>query len=127
VAQNMSGLLQDWDNYYQTDSFAKSKAGVRDGCHPQIFQYGDGECNAIKAAKQSGGKILIGGFSTVGIVIDYPEVINGGVFLFSAALGLASPAGNLAERLLRTYILEPVLDGAIPIATHGSRGRCGAF
>jgi esterase/lipase len=70
---------------------------------------------AIKAAKKSGGKISIGGFSTggtlsVSLAIAYPNVINGGVFLFSAALGLASPTGDLAERLLRTYILEPLLD-----------------
>jgi hypothetical protein len=80
VAQSISGLLQDWDNYYQTDSFAKDE--VPDGYHPRIFQYGDGECN----------------------------VINGSIFLFSAALGLASSTGNLAGRLLRTYILEPLFD-----------------
>jgi esterase/lipase len=169
----MSDLLKDWDDYYE--HFNKTKAEVRDGCHPQIFQHGDGDRPAIvlvhgltdspyfmraigeyfasemgfdvyiplllahglkdpqgmkdasadgwkqnvefaiKAAKKSGGKISIGGFSTggtlsVGMAITYPEVINGGVFLFSAALGLASPAGNLAERLLQTYILQPVLD-----------------
>jgi esterase/lipase len=169
----MSNLLTDWDGYYQ--HFNKTKAEVRDGCHPQIFQHGDGDRPAIvlvhgltdspyfmraigeyfaaemgfdvyiplllahglkepegmkdasadgwkqnvefaiQAAKKSGGKISIGGFSTggtlsVSLAIAYPEVINGGVFLFSAALGLASPVGNLAERLLRTYILEPMLD-----------------
>jgi esterase/lipase len=169
----MSNLLTDWDGYYQ--HFNKTKAEVRDGCHPQIFQHGDGDRPAIvlvhgltdspyflkaigeyfasemgfdvyiplllahglkdpegmkdaaadgwkqnvefaiKAAKKSGGKISIGGFSTggtlsVGMAIAYPNVINGGVFLFSAALGLASPVGNLAERLLQTYILQPVLD-----------------
>jgi hypothetical protein len=76
----MSGLLQDWNNYYQTDSFAKAE--IPDGYHPRIFQYGDGECNAI----------------------------DDGVFLFSAAFGLASSTGNLAEWLLRTYILEPLFD-----------------
>jgi esterase/lipase len=178
----MSNLLKDWDGYYpkedevpQDGRFNKVKAAVRDGCHPQIFQRGEGDRPAIvlvhgltdspyflktigeyfasemgfdvyiplllahglkepegmkdasadgwkknvefaiKAAKKSGGKISIGGFSTggtlsVSLAIADPNVINGGVFLFSAALGLASPAGNLAERLLRTYILEPVLD-----------------
>jgi esterase/lipase len=169
----MSDLLKDWDGYYE--HFNKTKAEVRDGCHPQIFQHGDGDRPAIvlvhgltdspyflraigqyfaaemgfdvyiplllahglkepegmkdasadgwkknvefaiKAAKKSGGKISIGGFSTggtlsVSLAIADPNVINGGVFLFSAALGLASPTGDLAERLLRTYILEPLLD-----------------
>jgi esterase/lipase len=178
----MSNLLQDWDAYYpkvnevpDDGRFNKTKAEVRDGCHPQIFQHGDRDRPAIvlvhgltdspyfmraigeyfasemgfdvyiplllahglkdpegmkdaaadgwkqnvefaiRAAKKSGGKISIGGFSTggtlsVGMAIAYPKVINGGVFLFSAALGLASPVGNLAERLLQTYILQPLLD-----------------
>jgi esterase/lipase len=62
---------------------------------------------AIDKAKKSGGRVSIGGLSTGGTLsvemalID-EQSIDGGVFLFSAALGLASHAGNLAEILLRT-------------------------
>jgi esterase/lipase len=61
---------------------------------------------ALEAAQNSGGKVSIGGFSTGGtlavkLAISQPQLINGGVFLFSAALGLAN-AGNLKEILLRT-------------------------
>jgi esterase/lipase len=85
---------------------------------------------AIEAAKSSGGQISIGGFSTggtlgVNMAINKPEIINGGVFLFSAALGLAGATGNLAERLLRTYILETVLDkmDKIPLVDSSPSGN----
>jgi esterase/lipase len=85
---------------------------------------------AIEAAKSSGGQISIGGFSTggtlsVNMAINKPETIDGGVFLFSAALGLAGAGGNLAERLLRTYILEPVLDSLdkIPLVDSSPSGN----
>jgi esterase/lipase len=67
---------------------------------------------ALEAAQQSGGQISIGGLSTGGtlsvdLAMSQPQIINGGVFLFSAALGLANidnigGLGNLAEVLLRS-------------------------
>jgi esterase/lipase len=62
---------------------------------------------AVEAAMKSGGKVSIGGFSTggtlaVNLAISQPQLINGGVFLFAAALGLANAEGNLKELLLRT-------------------------
>lgn len=62
---------------------------------------------AVQAAQKSGGKVSIGGFSTggtlaVNLAISQPRIINGGIFLFSAALGLANAEGNLLEKLLRT-------------------------
>jgi esterase/lipase len=62
---------------------------------------------AVNAAKKSGGKVSIGGLSTGGtlsveMALKDEQSIDGGVFLFSAALGLASHAGNLAEIFLRT-------------------------
>jgi esterase/lipase len=83
-----------------------------------------------EAQKNSGGRISIGGFSTGGTLsvskaIADPAVINGGFFLFSAALGLAGVAGNLAEQLLRTYILEPLLDhlDKVPLVDDSSSGN----
>jgi esterase/lipase len=165
----MSGMLKDWDSYY-TSHFQgyKTKADVRDGCHPLMFKHGGtrnaivlvhgltdspyflreiGEyfCSemgfdvylpllrahglkepedmkdasaarwkedvafALGAAQQSGGKISIGGLSTGGtlsvdLAMSQPQIINGGVFLFSAALSLNNIGGlgNLAEILLRS-------------------------
>jgi esterase/lipase len=62
---------------------------------------------AVKEAQKSGGKISIGGLSTGGtlsveMALNDKDAITGGVFLFSAALGLATPLGNLSEILLRT-------------------------
>jgi esterase/lipase len=62
---------------------------------------------AVDKAKESGGKVSIGGLSTGGtlaveIALKDEQKIDGGVFLFSAALGLANHAGNLAEIFLRT-------------------------
>jgi esterase/lipase len=62
---------------------------------------------AIAAAKTSGGRVSIGGLSTGGtlsvkLALDDRQAIDGGVFLFSAALGLASNTGNIGEILLRT-------------------------
>lgn len=62
---------------------------------------------AVDKARESGGKVSIGGLSTGGTLavekaLTDEESIDGGVFLFSAALGLASHAGNLAEIFLRT-------------------------
>jgi esterase/lipase len=62
---------------------------------------------AVDAAKESRGKVSIGGLSTggtlsVAMALKDEQSIDGGVFLFSAALGLATSAGNLAEILLRT-------------------------
>ncbi|PSB53046.1 alpha/beta hydrolase [Chamaesiphon polymorphus] len=62
---------------------------------------------AVDVAKGSKGKVSIGGLSTGGtlsveMALNNEAAIDGGVFLFSAALGLASHAGNLAEIFLRT-------------------------
>jgi esterase/lipase len=62
---------------------------------------------AVDKAKESGGRVSIGGLSTGGtlaveMALKDEQLIDGGVFLFSAALGLASHAGNLAEIFLRT-------------------------
>jgi esterase/lipase len=64
---------------------------------------------AIDKAKESGGKVSIGGLSTGGtlsveMALKDKQSIDGGVFLFSAALGLATGAGNLAEIFLRTSL-----------------------
>jgi esterase/lipase len=60
---------------------------------------------AVDKAKESDGKVSIGGLSTGGtlsveLALKDEQSIDGGVFLFSAALGLANSAGNLAEILL---------------------------
>jgi esterase/lipase len=62
---------------------------------------------AVKEAKKSGGKVSIGGLSTGGtlsveIALNDDNAIDGGIFLFSAALGLATDLGNLSEIFLRT-------------------------
>jgi esterase/lipase len=68
---------------------------------------------AIAAAKTSGGKVSIGGLSTGGTLSVEMALtdgsIDGGVFLFSAALGLATQTGNLSEILLRTPLAN-ILD-----------------
>lgn len=66
---------------------------------------------AVDKAKESGGKVSIGGLSTGGtlsveMALTDEESIDGGVFLFSAALGLAGNAGNLAEIFLRTPLAK---------------------
>ena len=58
--------------------------------------------------------ISIGGLSTGGTLsvlkmFDSPKDITGGIFLFSAALDIAGIAGNLKEKLLRTYIISEIL------------------
>jgi esterase/lipase len=62
---------------------------------------------AVKEAQKSGGKISIGGLSTGGtlsveMALNEEKAINGGVFLFSAALSLATKLGDFSEILLRT-------------------------
>jgi esterase/lipase len=62
---------------------------------------------AVKEAKKSGGRVSIGGLSTGGtlsveMALNDEDAIDGGIFLFSAALGLATDLGNLGEILLRT-------------------------
>jgi esterase/lipase len=63
---------------------------------------------AVEAAKNhSRGKVSIGGLSTGGtlsveMALNDQNAITGGVFLFSAALGLATPLGDISEILLRT-------------------------
>lgn len=57
--------------------------------------------------------ISIGGLSTGGTIsvlkmFDSPNDITGGLFLFSAALDIAGKAGNLIEKLLRTYFVSEI-------------------
>jgi esterase/lipase len=66
---------------------------------------------AINTAKQSGGKVSIGGLSTGGalgveIALTDANAIDGGVFLFSAALKLAGKLGNVSEIFLRTPLAQ---------------------
>ncbi|WP_373542756.1 alpha/beta hydrolase [Chamaesiphon sp.] len=66
---------------------------------------------AVDVAKESKGKVSIGGLSTGGtlsveMALTNTQSIDGGVFLFSAALGLASHAGNLAKIFLRTPLAK---------------------
>jgi esterase/lipase len=65
----------------------------------------------VDKARESGGQVSIGGLSTGGtlsveMALAEEESIDGGVFLFSAALGLAGNAGNLAEIFLRTPLAK---------------------
>ena len=69
---------------------------------------------AIKTAKERGKKVSIGGLSTGGAMSVYMAMsnsgdLNGGVFLFSAALDIAGKTGNVLERLLRTPVAN-ILD-----------------
>jgi esterase/lipase len=66
---------------------------------------------ATAAAKTSGGRVSIGGLSTGGtlsvkMALADRQAIDGGVFLFSAALGLASQVGDLGETILRTPLAK---------------------
>lgn len=61
---------------------------------------------ATELASRLAGRVSVGGLSTGATLSVYkavttPERVTGGLFLFSAALDLAGPLGNLAERLLR--------------------------
>ncbi|CAN1208663.1 Serine aminopeptidase S33 domain-containing protein [Tumidithrix helvetica PCC 7403] len=67
---------------------------------------------AVKKARGMSPKVSIGGLSTGGALSVYkavtaPKEITGGVFLFSAALELAS--GEITETLLRTKVILPLL------------------
>jgi esterase/lipase len=69
---------------------------------------------AIEQAREKCTSISIGGLSTGGTIsvlkmLDSPNNITGGIFLFSAALDIAGIAGNIAEKLLRTRIILPIL------------------
>lgn len=69
---------------------------------------------AIQKAQEKCKVISIGGLSTGGTIstlkmFDSPNDINGGVFLFSAALDIAGKAGDVIEKLLRTKIILPIL------------------
>ncbi len=71
---------------------------------------------AVAMARHAAPRISIGGLSTGATLSVYkaltaPELIQGALFLFSAALDLAGPLGNVAERLLRftpfmTYLAD---------------------
>lgn len=55
------------------------------------------------------GGLSLGGAISVLKMFDSPNEVTGGIFLFSATLDIASLAGNLIEKLLRTPILLPIL------------------
>jgi esterase/lipase len=66
---------------------------------------------AVAEAKKSGGKVSIGGLSTGGalsveMALTDENAIDGGVFLFAAALSFATKMGDLKEILLRTPVAK---------------------
>jgi esterase/lipase len=66
---------------------------------------------ALQAAQASGGQVSIGGLSAGGALsveaaLSDPEMVTGGVFLFAAALGLATRGGNIGEVLLRSLLAK---------------------
>jgi esterase/lipase len=66
---------------------------------------------ALQAAQASGGQVSIGGLSaggalSVAVALSNPESVTGGVFLFAAALGLATKTGNIGEIFLRTLLAK---------------------
>ncbi|MEM9276619.1 MAG: alpha/beta fold hydrolase [Cyanobacteria bacterium P01_F01_bin.143] len=68
----------------------------------------------VEDAKELGDKVSIGGLSTGGTLSVWkaqksPQDINGGVFLFSAALDIAGKQGNFREKLLRTNFIRRLL------------------
>ncbi|MDJ0898451.1 MAG: alpha/beta hydrolase [Xenococcus sp. MO_188.B8] len=68
----------------------------------------------VEDAKQLGNKISIGGLSTGGTLSVWkaqksPQEINGGIFLFSAALDIAGKQGDFKEKLLRTNFIRPLI------------------
>lgn len=68
----------------------------------------------VEDAKQLGNKISIGGLSTGGALSVWkaqksPQEINGGIFLFSAALDIAGKQGDFKEKLLRTNFIRPLM------------------
>ncbi len=68
----------------------------------------------IQKAKAKSKIISIGGLSMGGTLsvlkmFESPNDITGGLFLFSAALDIGGIMGNLAEKLLRTPIIIPIL------------------
>ena len=77
---------------------------------------------AIDEASKNGGVVSIGGLSTGGTLSFYTAVNNakvtGALYLFSAALDLAGKlgglVGDLAERVLRTFLVD-VLDKNEPL------------
>jgi len=69
---------------------------------------------AVNYASQRGTTVSIGGLSTGGTLsvwkaLNSPDEITGGVFLFSAALGLAGLGGNFLERLLSTRLIRRIV------------------
>ncbi len=79
----------------------------------KLKRWTDNVAYAITVAKEDSARISIGGLSTGG-ALSLDEAlfravqVTGGVFLFSAALGLAGPLGNTFEEALRS-LLFPVL------------------
>ena len=64
---------------------------------------------AVDEAKKTGETVSIGGLSTGGALSVYMSTkqhseINGGVFLFSAALDIAGKAGDSKEAILRSFL-----------------------
>ncbi|MEL6442043.1 MAG: alpha/beta hydrolase [Cyanobacteria bacterium J06621_8] len=69
---------------------------------------------AVDEAKKMGETVSIGGLSTGGTLSVYmatnqPEDINGGIFLFSAALDIANIAGDLIEGDLVEFVARSFL------------------
>ena len=88
----------------------KAPQGMRD---VKLEQWQEEVNFAVEYAKQLGDKISIGGLSTGGTLSVWkaqnsPNEINGGVFLFSAALDIAGKQGDFIEKLARTIFIRPL-------------------
>ncbi len=83
---------------------------------------------ALQAAQASGGQVSIGGLSAGGALsveaaLSDPETITGGVFLFAAALGLATQAGNLGEVFLRSLLAKLFDRADLPLIDNSPSGN----
>lgn len=83
---------------------------------------------ALQAAQASGGQVSIGGLSAGGALsveaaLSDPETITGGVFLFAAALGLATQGGNIGEVLLRSLCAKLFDRSDLPLVDNSPSGN----
>jgi esterase/lipase len=83
---------------------------------------------ALQAAQASGGQVSIGGLSVGGALsveaaLSDPEMISGGVFLFAAALGLATQAGNIGEVFLRSLLAKLFDQADLPLIDNSPSGN----
>ena len=74
--------------------------------------------NGVNTAKLIGGKISVGGFSTGGAlslnkILRHPDLIQGGLFLFSGALSVGGTAEK-AGRLSFIQSITKLTDGKLP-------------